>query len=294
LSCSLTKIYLRFRKKRIMKTANLIVFMIVILFSPLHAIDFPDLKGWKPVSEVLSYNPDNLYEYIDGAADQFIAFGFQELRSRDLASDSLKVTIDIYDMGTRLNAYGMYKTERPGDEQSLAIGTEAYVSPPYQCLLFKENFYVKVNAFEGEITNENGKPLLEAIANALSGEVGYPKELKLLPSDSKIPDSENFARQAFLGLAELNNCVYANYKDGDKEFKYFVIIPMGQEKNETIWELLTQKWKKLDYEKFPVLTKKVPYIGLNGVMLIDKKIIGVTNCADESEVLKRLEAIVKN
>ena len=128
----------------------------------------------------------------------------------------------------------------------------------------------------------------------MSGEVGYPKELKLLPSDSKIPDSENFARQAFLGLAELTNCVYASYKDGDKEFKYFVIIPMGQEKNETIWELLSAKWKKLENKKFPVLAKKVPYIGFNGVVLSDKKIIGVTNCADESEVLKRLEAIIKN
>ena len=277
-----------------MKTLGFLLFTIAIFIGSLHATDFPDIKGWKPVSKVLSYNPDNLYEYIDGAADQFVAFGFQELRSRDLASDSLKVTIDIYDMGTRLNAFGMYKTERPTDEQSLAIGTEAYVSPPYQCLLFKENFYAKVNAFEGEITNENGKPLLEAIADALPGEVGYPKELKLLPSDGKIPGSENYARQAFLGLSELNNCVYANYKDGEKEFKYFVIIPMGQEKNETIWELLSAKWKKLENKKFPVLAKKVPYIGFNGVVLSDKKIIGVTNCADESEVLKRLEAIIKN
>lgn len=275
-----------------MKVLNLLLMMIII--SPLHAIDFPDIKGWKPVSEVLSYNPDNLYEYIDGAADQFIAYGFQELRSCDLSSESLQVTIDIYDMGTRLNAFGMYKTERPGDEQSLAIGTEAYISPPYQCLLFKENFYVKVNAFEGEITNENGKPLIETIAKALPGEVGYPKEIKLLPSVGKVPDSENFARQAFLGLSELNNCVYASYKDGEKEFKYFVIISMGQGKNETIWELLSEKWKKLENKKFPVLAKKVPYIGFNGVMLSDEKIIGVTNCADESEVLKRLEAIIKN
>ncbi len=277
-----------------MKILNLLLMLIMIIISPLHAIDFPDVKGWKPVSEVLSYNPDNLYEYINGAADQFIAYGFQELRSRDLASDSLQVTVDIYDMGTRLNAFGMYKTERPSDEQSLPIGTEAYVSPPYQCLLFKENFYVKVNAFEGEITNENGKPLLEAITKALPGEVGYPKELKLLPSVSKVPDSENFARQAFLGLTELNSCVYANYKDGEKEFKYFVMIPGDQKKNESVWELLTEKWKKLDYKKFPVLAKKVPYIGLNGVMLTDKKIIGVTDCTDESELLKRFEAIIKN
>ena len=276
-----------------MKTMNLILFMIVIFISPLQATDFPDIKGWKPVSEVLSYNPDNLYEYINGAADQFINYGFQELLSRDLSSESLQVTIDIYDMGTRLNAFGMYKTERPKDQKALAIGTEAYVSPPYQCLLFKDNYYVKVNAFDGEITNDNGKPLLEAIAKALPGEVDYPTELQLLPSTGKIPDSESFTRQAFLGLTELNNCVYANYKNGEKEFKYFVIIPIGKETKESIWKRLSEKWKKLDHEKFPVLAKKVPYVGITGLMFTEKKIIGVTDCIDEAEILKRLDVVLR-
>ncbi|UCE08216.1 MAG: hypothetical protein JSW07_09415 [bacterium] len=275
-----------------MKTMNLILFMIVIFISPLPATDFPNIKGWKPVSEVLSYNPDNLYEYINGAADQFIAYGFQELVTCDLSSKDLQVTIDIYDLGTRLNAFGMYKTERPRGQKILAIGTEAYVSPPYQCLLFKENYYVKVNAFEGEITNDNGRPLLEAIAKALPGEVGHPSELQLLPSTGKIPDSESFTRQAFLGLTELNNCVYANYKNGEKEFKYFVIIVTGKETKESIWKRLSEKWKKVDQGKFPVLTKKIPYTGISGTMLTDRKIIGVTDCGDESEMLKRLKAVI--
>jgi len=275
-----------------MKSFNLKLLVLLLIISPLHAIDFPEIKGWKPVSEVLNYNPDNLYEYINGAADQFIAYGFQELLSRDVSSESLQVTVDIYDMGIRLNAFGMYKTERPRDQQVLAIGTEAFVSPPYQCLLFKENYYVKVNAFEGEITNDNGKPLLEAIAKVLPGEVGYPKELQLLPEVDKIPDSESFTRQAFLGLTELTNCVYAKYQDGEKEFKYFVMIPSGQETKQSIWEKLVKKWKNLDYGKFAVLTKEIPYIGISGVVLTDRKIIGVSDCADKSEMLKRLEAVI--
>lgn len=276
-----------------MNNYNLILVAIAIWINPLQAIDFPVLKGWKSVSEVLSYNPDNLYEYIDGAADQFIAYGFQELISRDLSSDSLKVTIDIYDMGTRLNAFGLYKNERPQDERALAIGTEAYISPPYQCLLVKENFYVKVNAFEGEITAENGKPLLEAIAMALPGGAGYPEELTLLPSVGKIPDSEGFSRQAFLGLSELNNCVYAHYKDEEQDFRSFVIIPIGQETKDSIWKGLAKKWKKLDHKKFSILTNKVPYVGFNGIALTAKKIVGVTHCESESELLKRLEAVIR-
>ena len=275
-----------------MKVLSLKLIIIMLIISPLHATDFPNIKGWKPVSEVLSYNPDNLYEYINGAADQFIAYGFQELVSCDLSSADLQVTVDIYDMGTRLNAFGMFKTESPRDQQALTIGTEAYVSPPYQCLLLKENYYIKVNVYEGEITNENGKPLLEALSKALPGEAGYPKELHCLPPADKLPGSESYARQAFLGLTELTNCVYATYKDGEKEFKYFVMIPLGKETNESIWEKLSKKWKQVDHNKCAILVKKVPYMGITGVVLTDKKIIGVTECADEAEVLKRLETVI--
>lgn len=276
-----------------MKIFTFTMFIIILIFGSVIASDFPDIKGWKPVSEVLKYHPDNLYEYINGAADQFIDYGFQELRSRDFSSENLQVTIDIYDMGTRLNAFGMYKTERPRDQQILAIGTEAYISPPYQCLMFKENFYVKVNAFEGEITIDKGKLLLSAISEVLSGDVGYPAELKLLPEEGKVPDSEGFARQAFLGLTELTNCVYAIYKDGETEFKYFVMIAIGGETNESIWERLAAKWQKMNNKTLSILAKKVPYVGLNGIMLADKKIIGVTNCKDESQVLIRLERSIK-
>jgi hypothetical protein len=275
-----------------MKIFKLFLLIMGLIISPLHAIDFPPIKGWKPISKVLSYTPDNLYEYINGAADQFIAYGFQELISCDLKSGDLQVTVDIYDMGSRLNGFGMYKTERPQDQQTLAIGTEAYVSPPYQCLLLKDNFYVKVNIFEGEITAENGKPLLQAIEAALPGEAGYPKELQLLPSAGKLPDSESYARSAFLGLSELTNCVYAIYKEGEKEFRYFVMIPIGKETTESLWERLAEKWTKLNHEKYSMLTKKIPYLGSAGVVLAGKKIIGVTECADEAEVLKRLEAVI--
>ncbi len=275
-----------------MKIIRLFFLILGLIFNSLHATDFPDIKGWKPVSEVLSYNPDNLYEYINGAADQFIAYGFQELITRDLSSQGLQVTVDIYDMGTRLNAFGLFKTESPREQRILEIGTEAYISPPYQCLLLKDNYYVKVNVYEGEITNENGKPLLKALAKALLGEAGYPKELQLLPLAGKIPDSEGYARQAFLGLAELTNCVHASYKDGDKEFKYFVMITSGKETNESILEKLSEKWQHTDHKKFAILVKKVPYMGLTGVILTGNKIIGVTECVNETEVSKRLEPVI--
>ena len=55
---------------------NIIMLLLMSVIGS-NATDFPDIKGWQPQGEVLRYNSENLYEYINGAADQFIAYGFQ-------------------------------------------------------------------------------------------------------------------------------------------------------------------------------------------------------------------------
>ena len=276
-----------------MKKFIILITLILTMINTLKAEDFPKIKGWKPVSEVSTYSPENLYEYIDGAADQFLDYGFQNLTSQDLAKGDLTATVDIYDMGSRINAFGIYKTERPASDKGIKVGAEGIISPPYQCLLLKGSYYVKVNAFEGEITEANGKDLLESLAAAISGEVEFPPVLKLLPAKFKNPGSERYTRIGFLGLTELNHCIHADYTNqNNKKFQYFIMLPKGDETTESTWEKLAKKWKKSDHKKFSLLVKKVPYKGLNAVALMGDKIIGVTDCENEQQAIQRLEPVV--
>jgi hypothetical protein len=41
---------------------------------------FPVLAGWTQQNAIQKYNPDNLYEYINGAADLYLTYDFQELQ----------------------------------------------------------------------------------------------------------------------------------------------------------------------------------------------------------------------
>ncbi len=66
------------------------------------------------------------------------------------------------------------------------------------------------------------------------------------PAVDKIPDLENYIRQVFPGLIDLNNCITPIIKWGEY-FRCFTIIPMGQETKEAMWERLAPKWKKADY-----------------------------------------------
>lgn len=276
-----------------MKNHSSILLFLILLFCQLHAADFPEITGWKPINEVNTYNPENLYEYIDGAAEQFISYGFQLLHSRDLSRGEVTVTVDIYDMGSPLNAFGIYRTERPTDREPLAIGAEATLYAPYQCLLLKDRYYGKVNLIEGEISDSLGKSILESIAAALPGTSTLPEELPLLPSKNKINGSEGFTREGFLGLSELTNCLHAKYRQNEAEFQYFVIIPAEENTSQSIWDKLSQKWQNASHEKHMILYKKIPYKGFTGVIQRAEKISGVTDGASESEIVKLLEVLME-
>ena len=274
---------------------RIIFFILFLVFASFtKAADFPKIDGWTPASEVRTYGPENLWEYINGAAELFLSYDFQGLRSCDLSRGDLVVTVDIYDMGTRLNGFGVYKTEKPRDGKTLLIGAEGVVSPPFQCLLLKGAFYVKVNTYEGEIDEDNGKALLEAVAKSLPGVDDYPEELQKLPQEGKIPGSEGYARRGYLGLSELSRCVYAHYKGKkEDEFQYFYIVPTPEQSQESIWEMLAGKWKKGKNRQYPVLYKEIPYKGLVGVMMTDAGIFGVTDSENKSDMMKRLQAVIE-
>ncbi|MEJ2628983.1 MAG: hypothetical protein P8078_10545, partial [bacterium] len=89
-----------------------IIFLIILPLTVLFSFDFPSLPGWQQVGEVKMYHSDNLWEYINGAADHFISYGFEELTYGDISKDELTVTVNVYDMGSVLNAFGIYTSEK--------------------------------------------------------------------------------------------------------------------------------------------------------------------------------------
>ncbi len=273
-----------------MKKIFLFGVVLLVIVSHLFSADFPKIKEFEPDGEAMFYQPDNLYEYINGAADAYLAYGFSHLGSRDFSFKGLKFTVDIYNMGSRINAFGMFQTERPVEAIGLDIGVKAVISPPYQCLLLKGSNYVKINIFEGEFTLKTGKIILEAIAAVLEGSKDLPNEIKLLPQEFKIVNTDGYNCDAYLGMSILQRCVYAKYKVKDKTVQYYVIVPTKKESTKQTWKKLTDKWEKEKLGKKTVLFKKIPYKGFTGVVLTDGKILGVADCEDKEQMLDLLKA----
>ena len=248
---------------------------------------FPVVEGWTQPGEVLIYDADTLWEYINGAAELFVSYGVRSCQTTDLASGDLTVTVDLYDMGTPLNAYGVFEREASGEAVDVPGAVAALVSPPYQALLLKGSTYAKVNVFEGELTMDAGKDLLEALAAALPGEGSLPPEFGLLPSNGKLAGSEAYQAEAFLGLTELTDCVFAEYGgDGEETWQGFVVLPDAAS---SVWETLAGQWNSVELGGAEVLFREVPYRGFVGVLRTESGMFGVSGAADQEVLLTRLE-----
>jgi hypothetical protein len=187
---------------------------------------FPEVEGWTQSGEVRIYTADNLWEYIDGAAVLFVEYGVQTCMTADMSAPGVSVTIDLYEMGSALRAVGVFKRESAGSGEVLSGTTVATLSPPYQALMVKGSTYVKVNAYEGELTEPSGRRLLQNLAASLPGETLMPPEFSLLPEEGKVAGSEGYQPGSFLGLEELTDCLYADYEGSDgASWEGFVVLP---------------------------------------------------------------------
>ena len=253
---------------------------------------FLTIAGWSPEGEPAIYGAEGLWELINGAADTFLSYGFESVTVQKYSAGDVTASIAAYDMGTPLNAFGVYRAEAPVDEPALSVGTEAFVSPPYQCLLLKDRYYVKVEAYEGDLDQATGEVLVAAIADALPGDAGLPPEFSALPTDGRVAGSSRYTREALYGLAELNECVHAAYTDEDgSDYQAFALLLTGETDVEGAWQALASRWQEIDAEGGSVLYREVPYSGLVGVTRSGGEIIGVANAADEEQLLDRLGRI---
>lgn len=247
---------------------------------------FPQVDGWTQSGEVRVYSAENLWEYINGAAVLFEEYGVRTCTTADLSAADLSVTVDLYEMGSALAAVGVFRRENSAEGVGLPGTTVAAVSPPYQALMVKGSTYAKVNVFEGELTESQGRQLLEGLAASLPGEAVMPQEFSLLPEEGKVPGSEGYLPGAFLSLEELTDCLYARYEgDEGESWEGFVVLPSSASE---VWENLTQRWESLELDGLPVLYREVPYSGFVGVVRTDSGMFGVSGAADEAQLRERL------
>ena len=192
---------------------------------------FPEIEGWIKKGKPQVYLPDNLFEYINGAAEIYLSYDFIRLISLSYESKKKQsIIVDIYKHSNLNNTFGIYCQEKPLKGNFLNIGTQGYYEDGI-LNFFKGVYYVKLSSFDlGDKDRFILTSIAKKIEKELEGTFCFPEPVKCLPQREKIINSERYIAENFLGHSFLNSAFVADYKVNNKKFKVFIIESYNNKK----------------------------------------------------------------
>ena len=251
-------------------------------------LELPDLTAGK----VEHFDRTNLFDAINGAAELYLSYGFEQLQLQAFKGKDIEVTASLYDMGKSLNSLGIFRRVRPPKAVAIEAGTEAAAALPYQCLLFKDRFFVTFDAVKGKLDEARCTSLLQAAAKGLPGSDAMPTEVaplaRLVPPTAAI----GYTRKGFLGLGDLNRCAHAEVPLPGGKATLFSMLPAGDQTVEQLWQRLAGNWKHHEHEGMSALFREVPYQGPVVLMRRKGAILGLIGASDRDQTLAALLEIV--
>jgi hypothetical protein len=170
----------------------------------------PEVLGWKWDLKENTFKGKSLYRYIDGAAEVYLAYNFQQVfTGRYSKPDHPEILADIYRMGSSEDAFGVFSLEQQDPEVGIGQGSEFGGN---LLRFWKGRYFVTVQG------NGEGKGLEKAIldlgrelAKGIQETGSIPKLLNCLPGQDHLPPVERicFLRSHIL----LNRCFFISHQN---------------------------------------------------------------------------------
>ena len=253
---------------------------------------FPQIPGWKMQEEDRVYTSGDLWELIDGAADIFLSYYFQDLHIAEYSRKGLIIRVELYKHSSLTNAYGIYAAERMPDYPQVPVGSQGYKSQGV--LNFMAGvYYVKIMSAGTQEADENTLALVaEKVDLQLAQPKSLPEEINLLPEEGRVVLSDSYIAQNFLGYSFLRSAFSARY-GAQGEIQVFLI----RDTQEEILKML-DKYKALVKEekvrqKEGYLIVDDPYNGTVFLMPKGDLLVGVLNTTDENTAVDYLKKVVE-
>ena len=239
------------------------------------------LKGWLPAVEGWSagkaevFNPDNLYDRINGAAPLFLAYNFREMTAIDYRKGDDYITLQAYRHGTPEDAFGMYASERSPDIPFIAsIGGEAQ-GDSENLFFFAGSIYVKMAAH----CDSDASGVMMAIARGLAEKIApkpsYPEMLSLLPTEGRIEHSEVYINSSYIGHEFLKYVYAASYESSGNTYQVFIIDGKSPEGALAVLKQYFAFTKQADEPKEGPVTIRDKYNGDVTAFLKGSRIVGL-------------------
>jgi hypothetical protein len=184
----------------------------------------PQIGSFERQADADTYNRETIFDYIDGAGEVYNSYAFREVATGLYGKEGgPRITLELFDMGTPDDAYGVFSYGREQEETGVGGGYELRGS----VLSFWQNrYYVCVTVEESDAST--GELLLSAareVSQRLLNATRRPALVDMLPQDGLVSFSDRYghrhqtlnfhyylARENVLHLDSATNFVLARYQ----------------------------------------------------------------------------------
>lgn len=140
------------------------------------------VSGWAPTGETLVYHQDNLYDMVDGQADAFFVYGFEQVvtqKYQNAAGEILEIA--LWELATPADAYGLFTSGLTGEP--VGIGNEGDTDPGRRVAFWQDHYWVQVYGRQ-QLPDADLQALAKAVAKNLPAGGEPPALVDRLPEDT--------------------------------------------------------------------------------------------------------------
>lgn len=253
-------------------------------------IRFPEIPGWKLNVNEHVYNAGDLWELINGAADIFLSYYFEDLLIGEYTQKDKMIRVELYRHKTIEDAYGIYTAERMPDYPQVPVGSQGYKSQGVLNFL-AGNYYVKImsagieEADEASIVN-----IAEMVEKAMAQPKSLPELVSVFPDEGKVFLSDTYIAQNFMGYSFFHHAFTARYKEPLPHQLFIIRLP-DEEINS-----MAEQYSALVKESNVNIKDNLVVVNdpFNGTVYLKKGsgfLIGVMNLTDETIARNAIERV---
>ena len=271
------------------KILSCIVLFASVSFLYSQELSFPDMQGYKWSTNYPVYTPDNLWDFIDGAAETYLSYNFENLHVAEYKKGRNVIKLEIYRHKDNIQAFGIYSSERSPSFRFINIGGQGYKADG-SLNFFKGKFYVKIRTYsKSEKILQSLETLALKVADMLPGESVMPKALSEFPEMGKKKNEETYIRESVLGHEFLQDAFKALYEVGDISFSIFIIDKSSPDESRKV---ITSYLSNAGVETDDLLGGKYVFKdGYNGDIFLswkDTRIVIISGLSkDQTEIANR-------
>jgi hypothetical protein len=190
---------------------------------------------WVGTGEDAVYDRETLYDYMNGGAEVYLSYDFRGAWVRRYTGPGNgEIVLDIYDMGSSQEAFGMFTTSIEDPEVGIGQGSEFGAG---LLRFWKDRYFVSI--LNMGVDEESDAVLLDigrAVESVIgstgpeAGMVGHlpPQDLdtrktSFFHSDVVLNNRYFIATENVLQLTDETNCVFGEYGDAGENGKLLVV-----------------------------------------------------------------------